>query len=218
MNEPRVRPVAATVVRALGLLLVTGFIGLLIYGVAAQSPDTTIDDALARSEAVPAPGFTLDVLTSGKPGPLAAPWNRAARDGRVDLKELRGTPVVINIWASWCAPCRDEAPVLERGWRTSRQRGVLFIGLNMQDAREDALAFMRDLGLDFPTVKDPTNDTSRRWGATGIPETFFIARNGNIVGHVVGTVTDRQLTDGVTAALSGQPRGADQGGQQRPNR
>jgi len=204
--------------RALGLLAVAGFIGLLVYGVMAQSPDTSIDDALARNEAMAAPGFRLEVLTSGKPGRLAGPWKRAAADGRVDLKELRGTPVVINIWASWCDPCRQEAPVLERGWQKARERGVLFVGLDVQDTREEALNFVRGLRQNFPNVTDPTNETSRRWGATGIPETFFISRAGDVVGHVIGTVTDQQLTDGVTAALNGRARGADEGGEQRPTR
>jgi len=216
--EPRSKLGAGSVLRALGLLVVAGFVGLLVYGLVAQSPDTSIDDALAREESVAAPGFTLDVLTSGKPGRLARPWNRAARDNRVDLMELRGTPVVINIWASWCDPCRQEAPVLRRGWQKARERGVLFVGLNMQDTREDALNFLRGLRQDFPNVKDPTNDTSRRWGATGIPETFFISRAGDVVGHVIGTVTDQQLAEGVRAALDGRPRGADEGGEQRPTR
>lgn len=216
--EPRFRLGAATVARALGGLLLAGFIALLVYGVAARSPDTTIDDALARAQPAPAPGFALEVLASGDPGALAPAWERAARDGRVDLKELRGTPVVINIWASWCAPCRDEAPVLKRGWLAARQRGVLFVGLNMQDTVEDALDFLRGLRLDFPNVKDPTNKTSRRWGATGIPETFFISRDGDVVAHAIGTVTDQQLAAGVTAALNGRPRGADEGGEQRPTR
>lgn len=216
--EPRSRLRANTVIQALGLLAVVGFVGLLVYGVMAQAPDTTIDDALARKEAVAAPGFALDVLTSGKPEPLAEPWNPAARDGRVDLKELRGTPLAINLWASWCDPCRQEAPVLERGWQKARARGVLFVGLNTQDTRQDARDFLRELHQEFPSVRDPTKDTARRWGATGIPETFFVSRAGDVVGHVVGTVTDQQLTDGVTAALDGRPQGADQGGEQRPSR
>jgi cytochrome c biogenesis protein CcmG/thiol:disulfide interchange protein DsbE len=208
----------ARVLRALGLLTATAFVGLLVYGVMARSPDRTIDSALAERRAVPAPGFALDVLADGRPGPLSPVWRRAAADGRVALKELRGTPVVVNFWASWCDPCRVEAPVLERGWRAARQRGVLFVGLNQQDVREDARAFMRHFRHDFPSIRDPTSATSRRWGVTGIPETFFISREGNVVGHVIGTVTAAQLTDGVSAALAGRPRAPDDGGEQKATR
>jgi len=217
-TEPRRKPTVGTALRALGLLAVVGFVGLLVYGVLARSPDTTIDDALARNEAVPAPGFTLEVLTSGDPGPLTASWNRVARDGRVDLKELRDVPLVINFWASWCDPCRAEARLLQRAWRTARMRGVLFVGVNVQDIREDARAFLREFDQDYPHVRDPTNKTSRRWGATGLPETFFISRRGEVVGHVIGTVTDQQLAAGITAALDGRPQNAAEGGEQRPTR
>ncbi len=136
----------------------------------------------------------------------------------VDGGELRGTPLVVNFWASWCDPCRTEAAVLERGWKRARERGVLFVGLNMQDVSQDARDFLREFELSFPNIRDPTNDTARAYGATGIPETFFISAKGKIVGHVIGTVSEVQLDRGVAAALSGRPQGADQGGEQRPSR
>lgn len=200
------------------MLALVGFIALLGYGVLAQAPDTTIDDALVRSEAVVAPRFELASLQRGSPGALGSRWDRAAADGRVELGELRGTPLVVNFWASWCDPCRTEAPRLERGWRRARERGVLFVGLNMQDVSQDAHDFLREFELSFPNVRDPTNDTARAYGATGIPETFFISAEGKIVGHVIGTVSDVQLDRGVAAALSARPRGADRGGEQRPSR
>ncbi len=204
--------------RAAGALAVTGFIALLVYGVAAQAPDTTIDDALAAQRAVDSPGFRLAVLTDGNPGPLSAVWRRAAANGTVSLDELRGTPVVLNYWASWCDPCRQEARLLQRGWRAARGQGVLFLGLDMEDTREDARAFLRAFHQDYPHIRDPTKDTARRWGATGIPETFFISRTGKVVGHVIGALDQRQLDNGVQAALAGRPRPPDQGGARRPTR
>ncbi len=201
-----------------GLLAAGSFVALLIYGVLAQAPNRTIDDALLSRRAAEAPGFDLRVLDGGVPGGQGRRWDAAARDGRVTLRELRGTPVVLNFWASWCVPCQEEAPVLERGWRRSRGRGVLYLGLNMQDAQEDAVDFLRRLELDFPNVRDPSNDTARAWGVTGIPETFFIGRDGRVVGHVIGTVTDQQLEEGVAAALAGRPRGTQQGGPQLQTR
>ena len=217
-DPPAARSGLGSLFRAFVVLVLVGFIALLVYGVVAQAPDTTIDDALARSKAVAAPSFELASLQRGQPGGLGSRWDRAAADDRVDLGELRGTPLVVNFWASWCDPCRTEAAVLERGWKGARERGVLFVGLNMQDVSQDAHDFLRELELSFPNVRDPTNDTARAYGATGIPETFFISAQGKIVGHVIGTVSEVQLDQGVAAALSGRPRSADQGGDQRPSR
>jgi cytochrome c biogenesis protein CcmG/thiol:disulfide interchange protein DsbE len=210
---------AGTVFRAISLLLVVGFIALLTYGLLAQAPDTTIDEALSKARAVPAPGFELAVLADGDPGEeLEGAWRTAAADGRVDLSELRGTPVVLNFWASWCDPCQEEAPVLRRGADRWREQGVLFLGLDMQDVREDAREFLREFELDFPQVRDPTNATARRWGVTGIPETFFISARGEVVGHVIGSLTAEQLDAGARAAQKGQPLSATRGGEQRSTR
>ena len=217
-ESPLARSGLGSLLRGFVVLALVGFIALLAYGVVAQAPDTTIDDALARSETTAAPGFALASLQRGQPGALGSRWDRAAADDRVDLGELRGTPLVVNFWASWCDPCRTEAAVLERGWKRARERGVLFVGLNMQDVSQDARDFLAEFGLSFPNVRDPTNDTARAYGATGIPETFFISAKGKIVGHVIGTVSEVQLDRGVAAALSGRPQGADQGGEQRPSR
>ena len=204
--------------RAVALAAAVVFVVLLFYGLATQAPETTIDDALARGQTAAAPELDLAVLASGDPGSLMRPWQRAAGDGRIELRELRGTPVVLNFWASWCVPCREEAPLLEQGWQRARDEGVLFLGLNMQDVRGDALRFLRRYGQTFPNVRDPSNATARRWGATGIPETFFISSRGEVVGHVIGVVAERHLRQGVAAAVAGRPLGARRGGEQRPTR
>lgn len=213
--EPEPEPIARAL-RIIVALVVLGFIGLLGYGLAAQAPETTIDDALATKRAVSAPAFDLEVLEGGRLGPLAPAWDRAAADGRVKLSELRGTPLVLNFWASWCDPCREEAPVLRKGWEAARQRGVLFVGLDIQDVRQDARRFVKELGQDYPQLRDPDKTIGRAYGITGIPETYFVSRRGRVVGHVIGVVTERQLQAGIEAAIAGRPTDARRGGDQRP--
>ena len=210
---------ASKVLRATAILAIVAFVALLVYGLLAQAPKTGIDDSLSQQQAPPAPGFALPVLHPGSPGTvLEATVEDAASDGRVALEELRGTPVVLNFWASWCVPCREEASVLEREWRRARGSGVLFVGLNMQDLTDNAREFVRAFDITFPNVRDQRKDVAREWGVTGIPETFFISADGNIVGHVIGTVSSKQLRDGIAAARAGRVLGAKAGGAQLPTR
>ena len=206
------RSPARRALRIAGVLAAAAFVALLAYGLTTKATNSTIDDALSRGEAVAAPGFALSKLADGRDA--GDRWTLAAADGEVSLRELRGTPVVLNFWASWCDPCRAEAKVLERAWKG--QSGVLFLGLDAQDAREDSRDFISQFGLTFPHVRDPGNDTQRAWGVTGLPETYFIGADGRVVGHVIGTVDDAQLREGIAAAKSGRPVGAEDGGEQRP--
>jgi len=206
--------------RALAAAVPVLFLGLLVFGVIVQNPSTTIDDNLASGRATPAPAFSLAVLRDGNLGSrlerqLAGPLSH----GRLSLRELRGVPVVLNFWASWCVPCAQEAPLLERIWRgQAKPRGVLFLGLNMQDVTSDADNFMNHFGVDYLNIRDPSNDVARSYGVTGLPETFFISPSGLIVGHVIGETSAAQLRDGIDAALSGRVAGARHGGAQRPTR
>jgi len=202
--------------RILVVLGLAAFVALLVYGVAAKAPDTSIDEALARGEPTDTPGFDLPVLERGEPGPrLRALVDRASADGKVSLTELRGTPVVLNFWASWCTPCRTEAPVLERAWRRERRAGVLFLGLNMQDLTGDARGFIREFDNTYLNLRDRSDPVARDWGVSGLPETFFIAADGKAVGHVIGAVSAAQLRAGVTAARSGKPLQSREGGDRR---
>lgn len=201
-----------------GMLLIAGFVALLAYGLAAIESDETINDSLAAGRAAPAPDLVLPLLTPGAPGPLSGRVKRAARDGGVALSELRGVPVVLNFWASWCPPCRTEAPRLERAWRSQRRPAALFLGLNMQDVSDDAREFIDEFDGSYPNVRDGSDATALTWGVTGLPETFFIDRRGRVVGHVIGAIGSGQLRDGIRAASLGRPRPALQGGDRRSTR
>jgi cytochrome c biogenesis protein CcmG, thiol:disulfide interchange protein DsbE len=178
-----------------------------------DAPEPTIDEALAGSAAVEAPGFELPILREGTLGTLLSrAVDPALADRRVALEELRGTPVVVNFWASWCAPCREEAPVLERTWREAHDRGVLFVGLNQQDLLGDAHRFLREFGTSYLNVRDSGNEVARRWALKGLPETFFLDADGKVVAHILGAASAAELREGMEAALSGRPARVDRDG------
>jgi cytochrome c biogenesis protein CcmG/thiol:disulfide interchange protein DsbE len=120
--------------------------------------------------------------------------------------------VVLNLWASWCSPCRDEAARLEQGWRSLGPRGVLFLGLDIQDVRTDGEGFIRKHGATYPSIREPGREVANSYGATGIPETYFIDPRGRVVAHVIGVASDRQLAQGATAAAAGRVAGRSSGG------
>lgn len=125
-------------------------------------------------------------------GRAAAPFALTAYDGAsVSLASLRGRVVVVNFWASWCNPaCYDEAPVLERNWRAYRDRGVAVVGVDIQDTPDAGKKFIDDFELTFINAPDPSGKMSVDYGVYGVPETFFIARDGTIRFKHVGAMTD----------------------------
>jgi cytochrome c biogenesis protein CcmG/thiol:disulfide interchange protein DsbE len=147
--------------------------------------------------AVLAYGFLLDPRSIPSPlvGRPAAPFTLTAFDGSpVSLEAWRGKVVVVNFWASWCKPaCYDEAPVLERAWRTYRDRGLVVVGVDMQDTPEAARAFIRQFQLSFPNAPDDGGKVAVEYGVYGVPETFFVDRAGTIRAKHVGAVTDEVI-------------------------
>jgi cytochrome c biogenesis protein CcmG/thiol:disulfide interchange protein DsbE len=139
-------------------------------------------------------GFRVDPRAIPSPlvGRPAAPFALTAFDGTpVDLATLRGKVVVLNFWASWCYPaCYEEAPALERGWRAYRDRGVVVLGVDIQDKDEAARKFIGDFSLTFTNAPDREGKVSVDYGVYGVPETFFIDADGHIRAKHVGTVSD----------------------------
>jgi cytochrome c biogenesis protein CcmG/thiol:disulfide interchange protein DsbE len=150
--------------QVLALAIVTGLFVLLVWKVASQ--DEGASRKLQRGETPPAPAFTLD---------------RLDRPGKLSLASYRGRPIVLNFWASWCVPCKDEAPLLEAVWKRYRDQGLVVVGVDINDLRSDARRFARENGMSYPLVFDGVGETSTDYGLTGVPETFFIARSGKLV-------------------------------------
>ncbi len=121
--------------------------------------------------------------------------------GTFALAEQRGKVVVVNFWASWCIPCRDEAPMLERAWRKYRDRGVVFVGVGYIDTDKEAQAFVREFGMTYPNGPDIGTETSRRYRVQGVPETFFIGKDGQLAGNHIGPITEQALTARLDALL-----------------
>ncbi len=139
-------------------------------------------------------GFRTDPRAIPSPlvGRPAADFALRTFDGNaVRLREHRGKVVVINFWASWCHPaCYDEAPALERSWRAYRDREVVVIGVAIQDRDDASRKFISDFSLSFPNAPDPGGRVSVEYGVYGVPETYFIDRQGRIRLKHAGAVSD----------------------------
>jgi len=133
----------------------------------------------------PAPDFTLAILSTHAEPPI-------------HLANLRGKPVVINFWASWCSPCADEAPLLQAAWQHAGTKGVIFIGIDYQDTQSDGLSFLQKQGITYPSAIDANGATAINYGVTGTPETFFIDRRGVVVATVRSQITAQQLQTDIT--------------------
>jgi cytochrome c biogenesis protein CcmG/thiol:disulfide interchange protein DsbE len=116
--------------------------------------------------------------------------DRLDRTGTLALADLRGKAVAVNFWASWCDPCKDESPYLERVWLRYRKQGLVVLGVDANDFRSDARGFMRRYGLTYPVVYDGPGKTLEHYGVTGFPETFVLDRDGRVVEAFVGAIAN----------------------------
>ncbi len=154
----------------IAVLVFVGFLGFLVWGILNKKPITGLSGITMVNRS--APDFTLTSFSGTT----------------ISLADLKGKPVVINFWASWCPPCRLEASLMERTWRAYKNRGVIFIGVDIQDRKEDALNFIREFGITYPNGPDPTGEISIDYGVSGLPVTFFVSRDGEIVRRWVGAI------------------------------
>lgn len=178
------RPLPLVVVAA-----TLALVSLLAFGLAAGSgASTTLDDSIARGERPPAPVLKLPPLDGGGPEKSVA--------------DYRGKVVVLNVWASWCVPCREESPLLERWHKKISPRGGTVLGVDIQDIDSDARAFIAEYGLTYPQLRDKEGDDVRsEYGVVSYPETFVIDRRGRVVAIARGPVDDKFMRETVEPLL-----------------
>lgn len=135
-----------------------------------------------------APDFTLSRLDTASASTL-------------HLAQLKGAPLVINFWASWCDPCKEEAPLLQQTWQQVQPQGVQFVGVDYEDTQSNALAFLHHYGITYPNVTDTTGSVAIAYGVTGVPETYFVNRQGVIVQKIIGALDQHTFQQAISALL-----------------
>lgn len=156
------------------LMLVSLAAGILwtMFSRVPSAVGAPISSSPSPREGFLAPDFTLDTLDGSK----------------VTLSELRGKIVVVNIWATWCPPCRAETPALEKSYEQYKDSGVIILGVDLtnQDLISDVTAFVKEFGLTYPILLDRDGSVSNLYQIKGLPSTFFVNRAGVIRTVVVG--------------------------------
>ncbi len=166
---------------------VLSVVGLLAYGLLKKSSDT-----LAIGDPIPDATTELPQLEGS---------------GTTSLAEYRGRWVLVNVWASWCVPCRAESPALERFSRAHRGHDFTILGIDSNDLTDDARNFVSRYGITYPQVRDASGDFSQdELGTTGVPESFLVNPRGRLVVHSLGPVTDAYLKANVAPYLRGDAR------------
>jgi cytochrome c biogenesis protein CcmG/thiol:disulfide interchange protein DsbE len=146
---------------------------------------------------------TKELDRGGTPAAPAFALERLDGDGELSLASLRGKAVVLNFWASWCGPCKDEAPLLQQASERWQGKEVVFVGVDVKDFRGDAREFLERYGITYANVYDGKGSTIGRYGVTGYPETYFIDARGKVRYRIAGPVEDAEdVDDGIRRALS----------------
>ncbi len=159
----------------LAFLAVLAVVGLLAFGLLNKGATK-----IALGDPVP------DKVLPRLPGP-----------GHGSIAAYRGKWVLVNLWASWCIPCRQEAPVLQRFYERNRRNDTTVLGINVQDNEDDARAFLREHPTAYPQLRSVGNERSEAFGSTGVPENFLVDPKGDLALIWRGPVEDRFFSQAV---------------------
>jgi len=166
----------------LAFLAVCAVLGLLAFGLLSKG-----ETQIAVGD--PVPDRELPVLGGSGQGSIA---------------DYRGRWVLVNLWASWCTPCRQEAPELQRFAQRYRKRDVSVLGIDVQDNSDDALAFLHDYGVDYPQLRSVGDERSAAFGSTGVPENFLVDPEGRLALIWRGPVDTEFLEQQVVPKVEGR--------------
>jgi cytochrome c biogenesis protein CcmG/thiol:disulfide interchange protein DsbE len=165
---------------------VLALLALLAYGIAQNQTSQSIDSQLAAGKRPAPPDLKLPPLNGG--GPVA-------------LASYRGKVVVLNFWASWCPPCKEEAPILSRWQPRLKARNSTIVGVDVLDVSSDAQRFAADHKLDFPQLRDQDGSRLKSFEVVGYPETIVLDRKGRIAATSRGAIDERFFTQKVAPLL-----------------
>lgn len=172
ISQPKQSTAGRTILLTVGFVLLLGLIAVMAVNL-KKVESTDLQGAVA-------PEFTL---------PLFEQFDQE----HISLADLRGQVVVVNFWASWCVECYKEAELLEQAWKDYKDRGVVFIGVDYLDTDTEALAYMEKYGITYPSGPDIGDKISQAYAITGVPETFFIDKDGYISHVQIGPIEKPQL-------------------------
>ena len=156
-------------------------------------------------------GWGLLNANEGRPeeGTVAPDFEMQFFDGyqwkdleNASLEDMQGQVVVLNFWASWCVECRVEADLLESTWRQYRDQGVVFLGVAYVDSEQKSLAYLEEFGITYPNAPDLGSEISNEYKITGVPETFFIGKDGQVSDFVLGPVNATMLQNQIQTLLA----------------
>jgi cytochrome c biogenesis protein CcmG/thiol:disulfide interchange protein DsbE len=201
MTQPRGRLLFLSLrvaAAALVMTLVAVLAYRIVHGLASARSGARLSNAIKAHRSPPAPNVRLSVIWHE-----AETWPQPLRSrvdhGTLRLRDLRGYPVVLNFWASWCGPCRREAAVLASAAKARRGQ-VVFVGLDVNDLKGDARHFLRIHAVPYVAVSSGPSVASR-FGLIGLPETFYVNRDGRIQGVTRGELSATTLRRGLGRAL-----------------
>lgn len=176
-DKPQVKSRGLGITQIIVFIIVIAIIALFAIGIQMRSAKPVEKGA--------APQFTIPLFSGGN----------------FSLADQRGKVVVVNFWASWCVPCREEAAMLEDTWKKYKDRGVVFLGVDYVDTDKEALAFIKEFGITYPNGPDIGTETSRAFRIQGIPETYFVGKDGQLYGNHIGPIDQPTLMGHIDEVL-----------------